>query len=494
MCGIAGFLDTTATCPAERLTQQAQAMARAIAHRGPDDEGVWTDPVAGIALAHRRLAIIDLSQEGHQPMASPSGRFTMVFNGEIYNYKDLRDRLERAGHAPAWRGHSDTEVILAACEAWGVNDAINASHGMFAVAIWDAADRVLLLARDRIGEKPLYYGWQGKEFLFGSELKALEVITAGFIDIPNERSSHATPTPRGGGLAIVIASLGAIAVLTIIGVIPVRLFAALAGGGLGVAAVGFVDDRRPLSVRTRFAVHLLAAAWAVACAGPVRDLAVGSGTLHLGGFGYAICTIGIVWFLNIFNFMDGIDGIAASEAVFVSGSLIIIVKLIGGPGGVAAACCAIGSASVGFLLWNVPPAKIFMGDVGSGYLGFAIAVFGLAVGRQSPIGSWTWLVLVGVFAVDSPITLARRYVRGESVAVAHRTHAYQWAARRLGHGQVTASIAVINLTLLLPCALAMAAWPMYAPWLLAVAFCPLAGLALAFGTGAREVRLNAGRG
>jgi asparagine synthase (glutamine-hydrolysing) len=149
-------------------------MGRAISHRGPDDEGIWVDAAAGIALAHRRLAIIDLSAEGHQPMVSHSGRFVLVFNGEIYNYEELRQELDTLGATPRWRGHSDTEVFLAACEAWGVEKAIQRSNGMFAIAIWDSLERQLLLARDRMGEKPLYWGWQADVFLFGSELKALE--------------------------------------------------------------------------------------------------------------------------------------------------------------------------------------------------------------------------------------------------------------------------------------------------------------------------------
>lgn len=170
MCGLAGFLGAHA---GEGAAALAQAMADAIRHRGPDDAGVWTDDEAGIALAHRRLSILDLSPTGHQPMLSASGRWVIVYNGEIYNHEALRRELERAGAAPQWRGHSDTETLLACIEAWGVDQALRASVGMFAFAAWDRAERALVLARDRMGEKPLYYGWQGDTFLFGSELKAL---------------------------------------------------------------------------------------------------------------------------------------------------------------------------------------------------------------------------------------------------------------------------------------------------------------------------------
>lgn len=146
-------------------------MAAALRHRGPDDEGFWVDPEAAVALCHRRLAIIDLSPLGAQPMRSASGRFTITFNGEIYNYRALRAELASCG--TRFRGGSDTEVLLAAIEAWGPMRALERSRGMFAFGLWDAAERSLWLARDRFGEKPLYYGEIGDSFLFGSELKAL---------------------------------------------------------------------------------------------------------------------------------------------------------------------------------------------------------------------------------------------------------------------------------------------------------------------------------
>ena len=173
MCGIAGFLG------GERFTLEeassiARRMADAVAHRGPDDAGVWLDHEAGAALAYRRLAVIDPSPAGRQPMQSASGRSVIVFNGEIYNHLDLRRRLEaQCPDALPWRGHSDTETLLATIEYWGLEETLRAATGMFAFAFWDREDRTLCLARDRVGEKPLYYGWQNGVFLFGSELKAL---------------------------------------------------------------------------------------------------------------------------------------------------------------------------------------------------------------------------------------------------------------------------------------------------------------------------------
>lgn len=170
MCGIAGFLQTSD--PRVLPSDTAQLMAAAIVHRGPDDAGSWSDPEAGIGLAHRRLSILDLSSSGHQPMSSCGGRFVIAFNGEIYNHHELRQDLSGI----AWRGHSDTETLLAAIETWGVEAALRRATGMFAFALWDRSSRALVLARDRLGEKPLYYGWSGGSLVFASELKALRAF------------------------------------------------------------------------------------------------------------------------------------------------------------------------------------------------------------------------------------------------------------------------------------------------------------------------------
>lgn len=170
MCGIAGLLSAR-TIDSGQLAR----MAGALAHRGPDDEGLWIDADAGVGLAHRRLSIVDLSPHGHQPMRSANGRWLLCYNGEIYNHVRLRAELEAEGAVPpgGWRGHSDTETLIAAIEHWGLEASLSRLVGMFAFALWDRESRTLRLARDRFGEKPLYYGWAGSDFLFGSELKAL---------------------------------------------------------------------------------------------------------------------------------------------------------------------------------------------------------------------------------------------------------------------------------------------------------------------------------
>ena len=180
MCGITGFL-TDSGSPSNDLESRARSMAASLAHRGPDDDGVWVDSSSGIGFGHRRLAIVDLSPAGHQPMQSDNGRYTIAFNGEIYNHLEIRKDLEKERSTFAqklfWNGHSDTETLLSGIEAWGLESTLKRCVGMFAIALWDSQTRTLSLSRDRIGEKPLYYGWVGNEgneaFVFASELKAL---------------------------------------------------------------------------------------------------------------------------------------------------------------------------------------------------------------------------------------------------------------------------------------------------------------------------------
>ena len=182
MCGLTGFLGAV---PFQAKGEQQAVLKRmtdTIVYRGPDDAGYWCDGERGIALGHRRLSILDLSPAGHQPMHSSGGRYVIAFNGEIYNHLRMRQELETGGAAPAWRGHSDTETLLAGFDAWGIQGTVERAVGMFAFAVWDRQTCTLTLGRDRIGEKPLYYGWQGRGreavFLFGSELKALRAHPA----------------------------------------------------------------------------------------------------------------------------------------------------------------------------------------------------------------------------------------------------------------------------------------------------------------------------
>lgn len=312
-------------------------------------------------------------------------------------------------------------------------------------------------------------------------------LRSGLIDHPNARSSHSIPTPRGGGLAIALTSLLAATLLCGLHLLPVRTYAAFAGGGLAVATVGFLDDRRPLPARLRFAVHVAAALWCLGWLGGLPLLLLGSRSVDLGWAGYLLGVPAIVWVLNLFNFMDGIDGIAGAEAVFVVGAGAVFAALLlpdSGTAHLAGVTCA---ACAGFLLWNWPPAKIFMGDVGSGYLGYAIAALALAAGHEAPVSLWIWLILGGGFFVDATVTLIRRSLRGDKVYQAHRSHAYQWLARRWqAHCPVTLALVAINLGWLLPCAWLAFRQPDWAPWVVLGALLPLVIAVLLAGAGRRE--------
>lgn len=311
-------------------------------------------------------------------------------------------------------------------------------------------------------------------------------LTHGVMDIPNERSSHTTATPRGGGLSIVLACTASLVVFAILGTIQARLLIALVGGGGLVAAIGFLDDRRPMPAALRLVVHTAAAVWAVAWLGGLPAIRVGNLILSSGWLGYVLAVLGIVWTLNLFNFMDGIDGIAASEAVFIGGGAILL-SLHSGATDVPAVTAIFCAAATGFLIWNWPPAKIFMGDVGSGYLGYVIAVLAMAATRDNPVSVWVWLILGGAFFVDATVTLARRWLRGERLHEAHRSHAYQWLARRWqSHRRVTLTFLAVDVFWLLPAAWLAARYPRFAVWSLAGALLPLVILAVAAGAGLRE--------
>lgn len=306
------------------------------------------------------------------------------------------------------------------------------------------------------------------------------------LDVPNDRSSHSTPTPSGGGVAIVASTIAAASVLSWRGLLDMPLYLALCGGGLAIAAVGFLDDRRSLPAGIRLAAHLGAALWALFCLGGLPSLCIGHWTVHFGWVGYVLGALGIGWTLNLFNFMDGIDGIAAAEAAFIvwGGTLLAVA---GGSGtGACAMGLAAGAACCGFLRWNWPPAKIFMGDVGSGYLGYLIGVLALASARENAVALLVWLILGGVFFSDATVTLVRRSLRGERVHEAHRTHAYQLLARRWhSHRSATGAVVIVNLAWLLPCAAVASFYPRLAGWMVMAGLLPIVLLAFIVGAGGR---------
>jgi len=308
-----------------------------------------------------------------------------------------------------------------------------------------------------------------------------------WLDVPTARSSHQVPTPRGGGLAIVIATFVALVMLWATGVIEPRLLIALGGGGLAVAGIGFRDDRKPVRPAVRLAVHLAAAAWALAWLGGVPPVQFGETLIDFGPAGYVLGVLAIGWVVNLFNFMDGIDGIAASEAAFMALAGALLAVYVAAPD-VAAASVAFGAACLGFLAWNWPPARIFMGDVGSGFLGYVLAVLALAAMWHSPVALFAWLALGAVFFVDATVTLGRRLLRGERVHEAHRSHAYQWLSRRWGtHRAVTLAVIWFNVVVLLPVAGFCMAQPEHAAAVVAATLAVMVLVALRAGAGRAEL-------
>jgi len=315
------------------------------------------------------------------------------------------------------------------------------------------------------------------------------LLSRRLLAIPNERSSHDTPTPQGGGIAIVVATTVALGVLAVLDALTTRVLIAVVGGGTAVAVVGFLDDRHNVSPKVRIAVHFAAAAWTLLWLDGLPPIPIGEGLYVLGFGGYLLGAIGIVWSLNLFNFMDGIDGIAASEAAFITLAGALISFVTHDSAEVVAISLVVGCACAGFLVWNWPPARIFMGDVGSGYLGYLVASIAIVAAHDDPVAWLVWLILGGVFFVDATLTLVRRWIRRERVYEAHRSHAYQWLARRWGHRRVTVAVLLVNTLWLLPCAWLAAVNPAHAAWIALVALTPLVLVAFGAGVGRNEAEV-----
>jgi Fuc2NAc and GlcNAc transferase len=267
------------------------------------------------------------------------------------------------------------------------------------------------------------------------------------LDVPNVRSSHTKPTPRGGGIATVGAVLLALAVALPLGLVDYRLALALGGGGALVAWVGWWDDKSGLRPRARAVWHGAAAVWALAWLGGLPALRLGEWTVPLGLWGWPLALVGIVWAINLFNFMDGIDGIAGVEALSVGAGGAALLWTSGHGG--SAVPLAVAFAALGFLRWNWAPAGIFMGDVGSGFLGYVFAV--IAIWSENTAGPpvLAWGVLAMVFVFDATVTLVRRALRRERLAEAHRTHAYQRLVQAgWSHAGVSGAVLGINLALI----------------------------------------------
>lgn len=311
-------------------------------------------------------------------------------------------------------------------------------------------------------------------------------LARSIIDIPNIRSSHAVPTPRGGGVAIVLAFLMALVALGVYGLVDGHAVLGLAGSGGLIAVIGFMDDHGHIAARWRLLGHFAAAAWGLYWMGGAPEIVVLGQQFSMGWIGTIVAAFYLVWMLNLYNFMDGIDGIASVEAICVCLGVCLVYVLAGHPDLIAAPLL-LAAAVAGFLFWNFPPARIFMGDAGSGFLGIILALLSLHATWTEPSLLWSWLILLGVFIVDATITLLRRLMRGDKVYEAHRSHAYQFASRRFGrHLPVTVAVGVINILWLIPLAIAAGTLAMDGSMALLVAYIPLVVLALKFRAGEAE--------
>jgi Fuc2NAc and GlcNAc transferase len=311
-------------------------------------------------------------------------------------------------------------------------------------------------------------------------------IKKSLMDIPNERSSHDVPTPSGGGVAMVMVFFGISLLYGFLVDVPTAAILAVLGGGALVAGIGCRDDYMHVAARWRLVVHFTAALFALMLLGGLPDLSIGSWVFTFGWVGYIAGAVLIVWLLNLYNFMDGIDGIAGIELLTVAGGAALLLMWQGMtvPAGWL---LLLGACGAGFLVWNWPPAKIFMGDAGSGFLGFSLAVFAIWTGSEEGIGLWAWLILMGIFLVDATWTLVRRVTHGQRFYQAHRIHAYQYAARWFGaHRPVTVGVGLINLFWLLPLAAIATTHQGWGLMLVFVAWAPLMGLCWWFRAGVPE--------
>lgn len=296
----------------------------------------------------------------------------------------------------------------------------------------------------------------------GSVFAASCALTAGlwryalhreWLDVPNARSSHELPTPRGGGLAVVVTVLLALPVLWWLELVSLQALIGFSGAGLLVALVGWLDDHGHVAARWRLLVHFLAAGWGLYWLGGLPPLVVFGTEFDLGLVGDALALVALVWLLNLYNFMDGIDGIAGVEAVTVClcGVVLLWAAVPESNGWILPLVLA--AAVLGFLVWNFPPAKIFMGDAGSGFIGLLLGLLLMTAAHLDQTLLWGWVILLGAFVVDATVTLVRRVSKGDRFYEAHRSHAYQYLSRKsAAHRPVTLLYGAINVFWLLPVA------------------------------------------
>ncbi len=309
-------------------------------------------------------------------------------------------------------------------------------------------------------------------------------LSVSLLDIPNDRSSHTLPTPRGGGVAIVVVFLLGIILLLKLGLLSTATTLALLGAGAWVAVIGFIDDHQHIPARWRLLAHFVAAAWGLFWLGDLPVLPLFGFSVDLGWTGTVLAGFYLVWMLNLYNFMDGIDGLASIEAVSVCAGGLLLSVLGSNETGLSYALLLQIMAVAGFLVWNYPPAKIFMGDAGSGFLGITLGLFSLQAAIQTPQFFWSWLILLGVFIVDATWTLTQRFLRGEKIYEAHRSHAYQSASRHYSsHKTVSLAVAAINVLWLFPVALWVGLGDLNGLLGVGIAYLPLVLLVIKFKAG-----------
>ena len=313
-------------------------------------------------------------------------------------------------------------------------------------------------------------------------------LSAHLVDEPNARSSHSAATPRGGGVAVVVTFLLFVVSLWVIHAIPQEGLASLLGSGLVVAVVGAMDDKKHVPARWRFLAHTAAAVWTLFVLNGIPAVPIFGFDIDLGWPGLVLAAVYLVWMVNLCNFMDGIDGVASIEAITVCvGGALTWWLATGTPYWhvpvIFAACVA------GFLAMNYPPAKIFMGDSGSGFIGIVLGIFSLWTARQAPEMFWCWFILLGGFVVDATTTLVRRVRRGEQFNEAHRSHAYQYASHKHGsHQRISLAFGLVNLLWLLPVAMLVAVGKLDGVAGVLLAYLPLVWLAFRYKAGVREAQ------
>lgn len=309
-------------------------------------------------------------------------------------------------------------------------------------------------------------------------------LSRNVLDVPNARSSHQVPTPRGGGMAVVISLLGAVAVLYGTTAEIATAGIALLAAGLLTALIGFLDDHGHVNARWRLLVHTSAAMMVVWSAGGLPTLPIFTLPVDFGWFGAVLAVIAIIWILNLFNFMDGIDGIAGIEACTACLVMALLCYQLEVAPWLVQLHLLLAAAVFGFLCWNLPPARIFMGDAGSGFIGLMLGSLALYTCWQQPHLLWSWLIMLGVFIVDATYTLLVRLSLGQQFYQAHRSHAYQHAARRFGsHAKVSYSVMLLNLAWLAPLALLSGFGYLDGSVALVIAYIPLIWLANHFRAG-----------